>query len=208
MASPFTIATDQVALEMQSPTLATPSFMNTTGNGNNGWTGLSYADLATAFQKGIDLQPSFGNINTDNPDLSMAKSGGAKIISYHGLADVLITPTGSTNYYSRVSAVLGGNDAVNAFNRLFLIPGMSHCAGVGSASGTAGPALTTNNVPLPAQGQFFSALVDWVEQGNAPGTIVLKSMDSSVSLPVCPYPQKATYSGTGAVTAAASYMCK
>jgi Tannase and feruloyl esterase len=204
----FFIATDQVALEMQDPTLAVTSFTNATGNGANKWTGLSYADLATAFRRGIDLQPSFGNINTDNPDLSAARTSGAKIISYHGLADFLITPTGSTNYYSRASATLGGNEAVNAFNRLFLIPGMGHCGTVGSVSGTAGPALTPNNVPLPGQTQFFSALVDWVEHGNAPGTIVLQSMDSSVSLPVCPYPQKGTYNGTGSITAANSYTCK
>ena len=43
--APFTIATDMVALENQNPTLATPSFQNPTGNGTNGWLGLSYAQL-------------------------------------------------------------------------------------------------------------------------------------------------------------------
>jgi hypothetical protein len=36
----------------------------------------------------------------------------------------------------------------------------------------------------------------------------LRQFSGSVTTPVCPYPQKATYSGTGAVTAAASYSCK
>src|SRR5262249_20398778 len=44
-ATPFTIATDMVALEKQDPTLATPTFMNATGNGMNRWKQLSYGDL-------------------------------------------------------------------------------------------------------------------------------------------------------------------
>jgi len=180
------------------------------------WRQLSYAgpvSLASAFDKGVALQSSFGNINTDNPDLSGARNSGAKIISYHGLADVLIMPQGSTNYFSRISAAVGGDTEVNKFNRLFLIPGMGHCGGIGSVSGSAGPPLNTNNVPLPATNQLgqpiqiFNALVDWVENNNAPASLVLSSMDGSATLPVCPYPQKATYNGSGSITAAASYSC-
>src|SRR5262249_615713 len=175
--NPFSIATDMVALELQDPTYATPTFMNAMGNGANKWRQLSYAgpvSLASAFDQGVALQSSFGNINTDNPDLSGARNSGAKIISYHGLADVLIMPQGSTNYFSRISAAVGGDTEVNKFNRLFLIPGMGHCGGIGSMSGSAGPPLNTNNVPLPATNQLgqpiqlFNALVDWVENNNAP----------------------------------------
>ena len=85
---------------------------------------------------------------------------------------------------------------------------MGHCAGVGTATGSAGPAADANSVPLPANGQMFNALVDWVEMQNAPTIIVLSSANASASLPVCPYPQKATYNGSGSPTAAASYACK
>jgi feruloyl esterase len=207
-ATPFTIASDMVALELQDPTIATPSFTNATGNGANRWMALKYVDMASAYTQGVALQPSFGNINTDNPDLTMARDRRAKILSYHGLADQLITSMGSVNYYTRVSNVMGGNVATNKFNRLFLVPGMGHCAGVGSVSGSAGPAANTNSVPLPAQDQFFNALKDWVENDNTPDTLVLSSADDSVSMPVCPYPKKATYGGTGSITAAASYTCK
>lgn len=207
-ATPFTIATDMVALELQDPTFATTAFTNTTGNGADRWTQMTYADLANAYYQGIALQSFFGNINTDNPDLTKARDGNKRILSYHGLADQLITPAGSINYYTRVSQLVGGNVEVNKFNRLFLVPGMGHCAGVGTAQGAAGPAATNNSVPLPATGQLFSALVDWVENKNAPNALTLSSADSSVSMPVCPYPQKATYSGSGSPTAAASYSCK
>ena len=202
--NPFSIATDMVALELQDPTYATTTFMNATGNGANKWTTLPYSGLASAFNQGIALQSSFGNINTDNPDLSGARNSGAKIISYHGLADVLIMPQGSINYFSRVSTALGSDTEVNKFNRLFLIPGMGHCAGIGSVHQ---PPLTANDVPLPATNQFFNALVDWVENNNAPASLMLSSADNSVTLPVCPYPQKATYNGSGSITAAASYSC-
>ena len=89
-----------------------------------------------------------------------------------------------------------------------MVPGMGHCAGIGTAQSAAGPAATANSVPLPADGQFFNAHVDWVENKNAPSTLVVKSADSSVSMPICAYPQKATYSGSGSPTAAASYSCK
>jgi len=205
---PFTISTDMVALELQDPTYATPSFVNATGNGANRWRQLTYSDLANAYAQGVALQPFFGNINTDNPDLTSARDKGVKVISYHGLADTLITPDGSINYFTRVSNVLGGFIETNKFNRLFLIPGMGHCGRVGTVNGSAGPAATANSVPLPAPDQLFSALTAWVENKTAPADIVLKSADASASLPVCPYPQRPAYNGSGAITSAASYSCK
>lgn len=207
-ARPFPIASDMVALEMQNPGLATPSFLNATGNGADGWKALGYAELATASARGVSLESSFGNINTDNPDLTRLRDSGARVISYHGLSDQLIAPQGSINYFTRVAAAVGGETAAQAFDRLFLIPGMGHCAGIGSAAGVAGPANTANSVPLPASGQLFAALVDWVENGKAPSSLVLSSADGSVSRPICMYPNKAVYRGSGPVTAATSYACQ
>jgi feruloyl esterase len=85
---------------------------------------------------------------------------------------------------------------------------MGHCAGVGTAQGTAGPVADANSVPLPGNTQFFDALVAWVEAGTAPNSLVVSSADASVSMPICAYPQKATYSGSGSPTSAASYSCK
>jgi hypothetical protein len=113
-ASPFSIATDMVALELQDPQLATPSFVNATGNGADGWKALSYAALSNAFDRGVALQSSFGNINTDNPNLTVLRDSGAKMIMYHGLADVLIPPQGSVNYYNRVAAQMGGIGAIQS----------------------------------------------------------------------------------------------
>jgi hypothetical protein len=130
------------------------------------------------------------------------------VISYHGLADHLIAPQGSINYFSRVAAALGGEAAAQAFERLFLIPGMGHCAGIGSAVGISGPANTMNSMPLLASGQLFAALIDWVENGKPPSSVMLSSADGGVSRAVCMYPKQAVYSGSGPVTAATSYACQ
>jgi feruloyl esterase len=55
---------------------------------------------------------------------------------------------------------------------------------------------------------MFSALVDWVERGTAPGDIVIRSRDGSVSYPVCVYPKKISWNGTGSAKEAASYSCR
>ena len=208
--SPFTISSDMVALELQDPTIATPAFTNAVSNGLNGWRNLTYGQLANAFAQGIALQPFFGNINTDIADLKGAKTAGVKIIQYHGVADNLIPTPNSINYYTRVANLDGGFAATQAYDRLFLVAGMGHCSGVGTMQGTAGvsPPADANSVPLPAPGQWFSALTNWVENGTAPATITLQSANASASQLLCPYPQKPTYGGTGAITAAASYTCK
>lgn len=208
--TPFSISTDMVALELQDPTYAGANFINASGNGANKWQSLAYADLARAYDQGISLQASFGNINTDDPDLSGLVRAGAKVLHYHGLADQLITPSGSINYYERVASRMGGVAAVQQFDRLFLVPGMGHCSGYGGVPGTAGPVQSAGTVPLPAADRqdLYANLVDWVENGKAPTSIHLSSADGSASQPICMYPTKATYTGTGSIRDAANYSCQ
>ena len=212
---PFAIATDQVALELQEPTIAQPSFTNATGNGANGWKSLTYAGLADAFAKGIALQPAFSNINTDNPDLRGVRRSKGKVLTYHGLADNLIMPMGSINYFWRVVDEMGGLREVQKFNRLILIPGLAH-DGSFSRSGSFDPATGTttsaNKVPLPqpvgGRDELFVALQEWVENGKAPRRIEVSSADASVAMPLCIYPKQATYVGSGSTKAASSYVCE
>ena len=207
--APFTISTDMVALEMQNPTLATPSFINATGNGVNGWKGLSYGQMADAYDQGLVLQPSFAHINTDDANLRPFRKSGGKMIMYHGLADVLIMPQGSRNYYERVIRELGGLHEVQKFYRFFYVPGMAH----GFSNGTTNP---NANPPLPggagadgvADGtsQLYDALTAWVEKGKAPERIDISTPDKTKSRPICAYPEKAKYVH-GDVNTASSYVC-
>ena len=140
MPAPFTIATDLVALELQNPMLATPSFINATGNGANGWTNLSYAQLANAYDQGLILQSNFAHINTDDANLRPFRKSGGKMIMYHGFADVLIMPQGSVNYYERVTREMDGLREVQKFYRFFLVPGMAHGFSNGTTNPNANPA--------------------------------------------------------------------
>ena len=204
--APFHIAAHQVALNLQDPTLATPDFINATGNGADKWKGLSYAQLANASDRGKALQTAFANINADNPDLTRFRDRGAKLLAYHGLADQLIPSSGTANYYERAAKAMGGIDALQKFYRYVEIPAMGHCAGVGSVNGLAGTSPAANP-PLPAPNQLFTALTDWVEKGVAPDALVLQNADKSLARPLCTYPKKIAYLG-GDVKAASSYACR
>jgi len=140
-------------------------------------------------------------INAMSPDLSAFKTAGGKLIQYHGLADPVVPPRDSIDYYERVQAAESQDKRVDAtadFYRLFLVPGLYHC------EGGPGP-----NV-LDTQ----AALESWVEQGAAPATIAAtkfrndKAADGvEMSRPLCPYPQVAHYKGEGNPADAASFTC-
>ena len=51
---------------------------------------------------------------------------------------------------------------------------------------------------IAGRDEMFAALRNWVENGVAPVRIDVSSSDSSVSMPLCPYPQKAIHVGAGA----------
>ena len=91
-----------------------------------------------------------GGVNTEGKDFSAFRDRGGKLIVYQGIADALIPVQGAIAHYERVAAAMGGYTGVQNFERLFLVPGMGHCAGIGSLS-TGNPA---PNPPLPAAGQI------------------------------------------------------
>lgn len=198
---PFPIAPDVVALELQNPTIAEPSFANATGNGQSLWKSLSYAQLSNAYDRGVALQVQFGNVNTDRPDLSAFKSRGGKLMTWHGLADELIPPQGTVNYYHRVGAAMGGVDEVRSFYRLYMVPGLGH----GPWNGTANP---DANPPSFTPTQFYEVMTRWVENGVAPEQIVLSTASGGPvkTRPICAYPKKVSHTG-GNPSLAASYTC-
>jgi hypothetical protein len=158
------------------------------------WQTLTYAQFDSLFQQ--SLSEFSGVIATDNPDLSAFKRDGGKILIWHGLADQLIFPQGTINYYQRVQQAMGGPQATDSFARLFLASGAQHCA---SAAGPA-PALPLN------------AVVNWVEHGTAPTSILGTTTDPATgvvtdSRPICLYPHFARYTGSGSTTDASSFVC-
>ena len=98
------------------------------------------------------------------------------------------------NYYNRVLETTGRAKAADSV-RLFMMPGMTHCAG---GEG-------------PNAFDKVGVMEQWVEHGQAPARIVAShSADGKVdrTRPLCAYPQVASYKGTGSIDEAASFVCK
>lgn len=151
-------------------------------------------------------------MGTHSTDLSAFKANKGKMLLYHGTSD----PVFSFNYTARWIDSLSTNTAngkVGDFVRLFAVPGMNHCSG--------GPA--TDSFPI------FTSMVNWVEKGTAPDSIIATSSAATATQsgwqlptgattrtrPLCPYPQYARYIGPAGTTDAAlaaqnspsSYVC-
>ena len=126
--------------------------------------------------------------------LHAARARGAKILMYHGGADPLIPHRQSIHYYNDAMATFGGIDQLTPWFRFFVAPGMGHCSGgVG-----------------PQPQNLFNVMVDWVENGNAPQSILsTNSTGGSVtrSRPLCPWPQTAIYNGSGDANNIANFHC-
>ncbi|CAN5456902.1 tannase/feruloyl esterase family alpha/beta hydrolase [soil metagenome] len=162
-------------------------------------------------------------LNANNPDLSQFKARGGKLIGYHGWADPVISPQDSINYYQRVVATQGQNATqglkrTQDFYRLFMVPGMAHCA-FGTGANAFGNLFSglVYAAPPPASSRENDAMVAlqaWVEAGKAPVRIVatkyvqdVPELGIQMQRPICPYPQMPRYSGSGDVNAASSFVC-
>ncbi len=138
----------------------------------------------------------YGLIFGDNPDLSPFRKNGGKLLMWHGWSDQLILPEGSIHYYDRVVKAMGGLEKTQDFARLFMAPGVGHCGG-GTGSQPTGQ---------------LQALIDWVERGKAPQTLLAEKRDATNTViqtrPLCAYPQAAVYKGQGSTDVAANFVCK
>lgn len=200
---PPEIGTDQVALEMQDPSLAQRGFKNARSSLRDGWKTLTYVKLAEAFRRGVALDEKFGQISTSNPDLSAFKARGGKLIVWHGTNDEVIPVQGTMHYYDRVVKTMGGLDKVQDFYRFYVVPGAGHQSPNGTANPNASP-------PIFGASQPYEMLVDWVEKGRTPESIVLTQPfagPNGRTFPACAYPAKAVFLG-GDPKLAASYRCK
>jgi feruloyl esterase len=134
-----------------------------------------------------------GQINALNTNLKPFIANGGKLIQYHGWADPQIPAGSSSEYYDRVLTTTGAG--VRDDYRLFMVPGMAHCGG---GTGTS-------------SFDMLAALERWVEEGQAPDAIPASRVTSGTvdrTRPLCPYPQVATYTGSGSIDEAANFVCK
>ena len=174
---------------------------------NPKWNELT-ADAAESLrqsrEKGADL-------DSTDPDLGEFAANGGKLILYHGWNDQAISPWNTVNYYKSVQEKMGSQQA-ESFLRLYMAPGVEHCAG------GPGPSFFGQFGLETAKGSkygLFDSLVDWVEKGSpdkdifatkyAPGPNGTPKV--AMTRPLCPYPKVVTYSGSGDTNDAANFTC-
>ena len=134
-------------------------------------------------------------LNATSPDLSAFKAKGGKLIQYHGWADPAIPSKESIVYFETVQKKMGDTAG---FYRLYMAPGMLHCAGG----------------PGPSAIDWQIAISTWVEKDAAPDRIVAAKFVEdtpakgvALTRPLCAFPKVAQWDGKGDKTKAASFIC-
>ncbi|UYO01075.1 MAG: tannase/feruloyl esterase family alpha/beta hydrolase [Devosia sp.] len=132
-----------------------------------------------------------------NPEMAEFRDAGGKMIVFHGISDPVFSVMDTISWYEKLDANADGKAA--DFVKFYAVPGMGH----GSGS--------------PATDKFdaFSALVDWVENGNEPDFLVATATPDNEYVPemanitrkLCPYPTIARFTG-GVEASYESFACK
>ena len=129
-------------------------------------------------------------------DLTAFRQRGGKMIAWIGNADPAVSPRDTIDWFKSVDARQGGR--AGDFLKLFVVPGMNHCAG----------GVATDRFDM------LTPLENWVERGVPPASVVAEASNpgyfgvASRSRPLCPYPQYARYNGSGDINVASNFSCR
>lgn len=135
-----------------------------------------------------------------NADIRPFANSGGKLILWHGGNDSALSKNSTADYYSKVVAAVGGQNAADAFMRFYVAPGVDHCAG--------GPGADTADL--------LTALDGWVMGKATPGTLTAQKLDPASGAvlferPLCQYPKYPRYTGPAsdpaATKLASNYSC-
>lgn len=156
---------------------------------SNAFKYFAFGDPAYDFLK-LDLGAGFDRakakmspiIDSESADLRAFKAHGGKLIQYHGWNDPAIPARSSIRYYEAVGRRMG---ATGDFYKLYLAPGMLHCAGG----------------PGPSNVDWLGLLDRWVSEAKAPAEVTATGAASASQL-LCPYPAVARKAGDGWACAA------
>ncbi len=154
--------------------------------------GLLTQDVDAEFIAATATDEAMGNATSLR--VSTFAGRGGKHIFFHGVSDPWFSALDTIGYYQNMAAANGGLQTVDQWSRLFLVPGMGHCAG---------GAQTLDSFDM------LTPLVEWVENGVAPASVVATGNSMpGISRPLCPYPQHPHYNGSGDIDDAASFQCR
>jgi len=140
------------------------------------------------------VRSGWEDVSARSPDLAGFRARSGKLIVFHGVSDPVFSINDTLQWWREVDT--RNNKQAAAFVRVFAVPGMTHCAG--------GAATDRFDVLAP--------LMQWVERGRAPETIVAQASPGSPwpkrTRPLCVYPAVARYKGSGDIDTAASFACR
>ncbi len=146
-------------------------------------------DLARAARDGARVDAI---VSATNPDLSAFRARGGKLLLAHGWSDPALNARSTIEYFNAVQA---RTPQASSFTRLFMMPGVLHCAG-GSGCDEV---------------DWAGTIRRWVEQGEAPSRIIARKERNGKVVkthPLCAYPMTARYNGTGDTDDAAAFTCR
>jgi len=135
-----------------------------------------------------------GTWDVTSADLKPFFSRGGKLLMYHGWADPQVTPLNSVTYFNDVLQATGPASQGKSIE-LYMAPGMNHCRG--------GEGFDTFDV--------VAAMELWIATGKAPAQIPAAHRTGDIvdrTRALCPYPQIATYTGSGSIDDAANFKCE
>ena len=175
---------------------------------NTDWSFKSFT-LASGMQTA--KEKTSAALDATNPDLSAFHAHGGKLILYHGWDDPAIPALNTVNFYGNVVAKMGRAN-VDSFVRLYMLPGVQHCGGGPGPDAFGQSASSAADDP---EHNVRIALENWVEKGTAPETLIASKTaegnppgGSTITRPLCPYPQTTKYKGRGDVNKAENFVCE
>jgi feruloyl esterase len=139
---------------------------------------------------------------------------------FMGWQDPVGAPAEAINYYEAVQTRSAARSATarradtQTFLRLYMVPGMAHCAG-GPGATSFSTATRDSEPPVSdAKHDMARALEDWVEQGTSPDELIATHFENAggagrtiaFQRPLCVYPKVARYNG-GPASSASSFSC-
>lgn len=150
---------------------------------------------ATFTESALDFMVPPG---ADNPKLDAFWQAGHKMLVFHGNSDPVFSVVDTLDWYRKLDANHQGK--ASEFVRFYRIPGMPH--------GASGPSFNDYD--------FFTPLVEWVEQGKAPSGVaagITEDNKEAASLVgtgflYCPYPSVTRAGSDPAAEGAARYSCQ
>ena len=135
------------------------------------------------------INSKVGFVDAVDPDLSKFKAHGGKLLLYAGWGDTGITPENTVLYYENLKKKMGPTRTTSS--------GCSWCPAWRTAA-----AVTVRNTF-----DSIGAMEAWREKGVTPTQLTGFNPQTSLTRPICSYPQYTKYKGTGNIKDAANWTC-